>query len=453
MNIYAGHAGKAAAFVADEARADWHDASLWHVRQKRDASAGAVGDWEELRTCASIIKDDVLANLDEYLVQFESNASARGIEVHWAEDAHEHNRIVADILARHKARTVVKSKSMLTEECGLNNHLAGLGIDVTDTDLGERIVQLRDEPPSHIVMPAIHVRKHEIGELFHKKLGTPAGESDPQNLTEAARQDLRARFLSADAAITGVNFGVAETGGIVVCTNEGNADLGMHLAPVHIACMGIEKIIPQVQDLGVFLRLLARSATGQPVTIYTSHVQAPRPGAEMHVILVDNGRTEHLARSRFRNGLKCIRCGACMNTCPIYRRSGGHSYGATLPGPIGAIINPGFDPNSSGDLPFASTLCGSCTDVCPVKIDIHRQLFLWRQEIKRGKSRPAWVGIGTRLMASPRLFKLMSKIGYSRLLKYLPGPLREWLEQRDVPPKPKESLAKMLADRQRENNG
>ncbi|NND70077.1 MAG: lactate utilization protein [Rhodothermales bacterium] len=446
MKNVSDHAQAASTFVSDAARTDWHDESLWQVRSKRDTAARAVDDWEELRQMASDIKDNVLANLDTYLIQLEKAALANGIEVHWAADAEEHNSIVADILAKNNARKVVKSKSMLTEECGLNPFLEEKGYEIFDTDLGERIVQLLDEPPSHIVMPAIHKKKSEIGSLFHEKMGTPAGESDPQILTEAARQDLRKAFLSADAAITGVNFGIAETGGFVVCTNEGNADLGMHLAPLHIACMGIEKIIPRAADLSVFMRLLARSATGQPVTIYSSHIHAPRPGARIHLILVDNGRSEHLAREKFRSGLKCIRCGACMNTCPVYRRSGGHSYHATLPGPIGAILNPGFDLKGYGDLPFASTLCGSCNDVCPVKIDIHEQLFHWRQVVKEGQA-PLGVKAVAATMKRPRLFKLLGSIG-KRLARIAPGPARKWLESRDLPPVPRKSLGELLAERE-----
>ena len=239
-----------------------------------------------------------------------------------------------DILQRHKVQRLVKSKSMLTEECHLNPFLEEHGIEVVDTDLGERIVQLRHERPSHIVLPAIHIRKEEVGECFHEHLGTEKGASDPAYLTEAARQHLRERFCNADAGLTGVNFAIAETGGIVICTNEGNADLGVSLPKLHIACMGIEKLIPRAADLGVFLRLLARSATGQPITTYSSHFHGPRPGCEMHIVLVDNGRTEILKMPEFRRSLDCIRCGACMNTCPVYRRSGGHSYQTTVPGPI-----------------------------------------------------------------------------------------------------------------------
>ena len=438
------HSEAAAVFNQDVARTDWHDETLWHVRKKRDGAAATVPDWEQLRTAASTIKSNVLGNLDTYLKQFEQRATANGVHVHWARDAAEHNDIVTAILKSHAVEKVVKSKSMLTEECGLNPHLNQHGIEIIDTDLGERIVQLKGEPPSHIVMPAIHIKKEEIGELFHKTMGSPAGESNPSVLTEAARQDLRSRFLLADAAITGVNFAVAETGGIVVCTNEGNADLGMHLAPVHIACMGIEKIIPRPKDLGVFLRLLARSATGQPITIYSSHVHRPRPGTELHIVMVDNGRSEHLGREKFRNGLKCIRCAACMNTCPIYRRSGGHSYRATLPGPIGAILNPGFNLEEYSDLPFASTLCGSCSDVCPVRIDIHEQLYQWRQVIKENSSSAPKLVAAT--MDRPRLFRIVGAVG-KKLVRVLPGPARAWLNQRDLPPAPPKSLKQLLKER------
>jgi L-lactate dehydrogenase complex protein LldF len=242
-------------------------------------------------------------------------------------------------------------------------------------------VQLRGEPPSHIVLPAIHIKKEEVGQLFHERLGTDKGASDPKYLAEAARRKLRECFMQADAGITGVNFAVAETGGFVVCTNEGNADLGVSLPKLHIACAGIEKLIPRAKDLGVFLRLLARSATGQPITTYSSHFHGPRPGGELHIVLVDNGRTDLLASDEFRRSLNCIRCGACMNTCPVYRRSGGYSYAATVPGPIGSILSPARDAKKHYSLPHACSLCGSCTDVCPVKIDIHHQLLTWRREI------------------------------------------------------------------------
>ncbi len=338
------HPAAARRFLADEERTGWHDRAVWAFRAKRDAAVRAVVEWEALRELAAGIKAHTLSRLADYLAEFERNAAANGAVVHWARDAEEHNRIVLGILRDHGATRLVKSKSMLTEECGLNPFLEAHGVTVTDTDLGERIVQLLAAGPSHVVAPAIHLRREEVGALFHRALGTPEGLSDPTALAAAARAHLRERFLGCDAALTGVNAGVAETGGVVVVTNEGNADLGISLAPLHIASMGIEKLVPRLEHLGVVLRLLARSATGQPLSVYTSHVHAPRPGGELHIVLVDNGRARQLARPEFRRSLRCIRCGACLNTCPVFRRSGGYSYGFVLPGPIGSVLAPGRGP-------------------------------------------------------------------------------------------------------------
>jgi L-lactate dehydrogenase complex protein LldF len=441
------HAAAAARFTADEGRTGWHDGALWFVREKRDRAAASVPEWEALRDLASAIKTHTLARLDEYLVHFERAATARGITVHWARDAAEHNAIVHGILADHGARRLVKSKSMLTEECGLNAYLVARGIEVVDTDLGERIVQLRGEPPSHIVMPAIHLKKEEIGETFHAQLGTPEGLADPDALTAAARRHLRAHFLAADATLTGVNFGIAETGGIVVCTNEGNADLGTALAPVHIASMGIEKLIPRAADLGVFLRLLARSATGQASTVYASHMHAPRPGQQLHLVLVDHGRSAQLGRAGFWGSLKCIRCAACLNTCPVYRRSGGFSYGATVPGPIGAVLTPGLDLHRYAALPFASTLCGSCTAVCPVKVDLDAQLYRWRQEVAAAGHRAGKGWLARRLgsvLAHPELVQLAGA-ALRMALRLLPSPVARrlapgWGRTRSLPDAPAQSF-------------
>jgi L-lactate dehydrogenase complex protein LldF len=442
------HSKRADRFIKDETRTDWHDKALWHVREKRDASAEQLPEWELLRETASQVKDNVLSNLDHYLVQFETEAKKNGVIVHWAEDAADHNKIIGEILEKHNARKIVKSKSMLTEECKLNDFLEEKDIEIIDTDLGERIIQLRKEPPSHVVLPAIHIKKEEVGELFHQKLGTEKGNSDPTYLTKAARTHLRNKFFEADAAITGVNFGIAETGGVVICTNEGNADMGCHSAPVQIHCMGIEKLLPKAEHLGVFIRLLARSATGQPSTIYTSHYHKPKPGGEMHVVIVDNGRSIHLGKEDFRNSLKCIRCGACMNTCPIYRRSGGHSYHSTIPGPIGAILSPNKNLKEYSDLPFASTLCGSCSDVCPVKIDIHEQLYKWRQEIYKNnelpKSKAIPLKITTKIFENPSVYNSLGKIARGSL-RNLPGfmiynSLNAWGKQRDLPDAPKEGF-------------
>ncbi|ASU36728.1 lactate utilization protein B [Mucilaginibacter xinganensis] len=441
------HAELAAIFNKDEARVDWHDETLWWVRQKRDKAVHVLPEWETLRETASQIKNNVLSNLSEYLQQFEANAQANGIIIHWAADAAAHNAIVLELLLAKGIRKLVKSKSMLTEECHLNEHLESNGIEVIDSDLGERIVQLAKEPPSHIVLPCIHKKKEEIGDLFHTHLGTPKGNADPQFLTETARQHLREIFLTRRAALTGVNFAVAQTGEFVVCTNEGNADMGAHLADIHIASMGIEKIIPERKHLGVFLRLLTRSATGQPITTYSSHFAKPRQGKEIHIIIVDNGRTIQLGREDFRNSLKCIRCGACMNTCPVYRRSGGHSYHTAIAGPIGSILAPNLDMEKYADLPFASTLCGSCTNVCPVKIDIHQQLYKWRQVIVKNGYAPAAKKAAMQLMShtlsSPAAYHTAGKAG-RWALKYIPfavnNKFNTWYRQRDMPEPPKQSF-------------
>ncbi|HRK17117.1 MAG TPA: lactate utilization protein B, partial [Prosthecobacter sp.] len=404
------HPAAAREFLSDPARAAWHDQTLWMVRVKRDRMAARVPEWEQLREAASRIKEHTLSRLAEYLEEFSARAEANGVRVHWAADAEEHNRIVHGILAARGVTRMVKSKSMLTEECHLNPYLEARGIEVVDTDLGERIVQFKNEPPSHIVMPAIHLKRAEVGAVFHEHLGTPAGMEDAQELAEAARQHLRGHFLGAQAALTGVNFAIAETGGFVVCTNEGNADMGAHLAPVHIACMGIEKLIPKAEHLGVFLRLLARSATGQPSTVFSSHFLKPRPGRETHLVLVDNGRSRQLARADFRKSLACIRCAACFNTCPVYRRSGGHSYSWLISGPIGSILAPNVDKKAHSDMPFASTLCGSCTAVCPVKIDIHAQLLKWRQEVVAaggsGRAKPLLMRLTAFVLRRPALYRL-----------------------------------------------
>ena len=434
------HSRLAEKFIGDRARAGWHDETLWMVRTKRDREVKKIEEWEELRRIASDIKDHTLSRLDYYLEQFESAATENGIIVHWAADAEEHNKIIFQILKNKGFTRVVKSKSILTEECHLNPYLEERGIEVVDTDLGERIVQFAGQPPSHIVLPAIHLKKSEISKIFNKELGTEAGNEDPEYLTRAARAHLRGKFLNAQAAVTGVNFAIAETGGFVVCTNEGNADMGVHLAQVHIASMGIEKIIPAAKHLGVFTRVLARSATGQPVTVYTSHFHRPRPGRELHVVIVDNGRTGQLGREKFRSSLKCIRCGACMNTCPIYRRSGGYSYNAAVPGPIGSILSPGTDLKKYSSLPFASTLCGSCSDVCPVRINIHEQLYFWRQEIVQSGNVSLLQQVMMKLtgivMRYPGLYRIISRVALHIPSRFFYLFKNSWTRQRDLPVMP-----------------
>lgn len=430
--------------LPDDAARVRHDAAVWQLRVKRDAAAQAVPDFEALRTRAAAIKDHALDHLDVLLERFETNAHAAGARVHWALDARALCETVESLLRARDVTRVVKSKSMLTEECGLNPWLEARGFDVVDTDLGERIVQLAHEPPSHLIIPAIHRTRSEIGALFHREMGTPAGESDPERLMAAARRDLRARFLAAHAGISGANFAVAETGSLLLVTNEGNADLGTALAPIHIACVGVEKLIPNLDDAAVFLRLLARSATGQPISAYTTILTGPRPGAELHIVLVDNGRSRLLADPERRRVLRCIRCGACLNTCPVYRRAGGHAYGTAVAGPIGAVLAPaiGRPSDDSRTLPYASSLCGSCTAVCPVRIDLHEQLLAWRRDapaLPAGLARTARVAAA--VMARPRLWRVATRavrlawllLGVAARVR---GPAAAWVAARELPPHP-----------------
>ena len=375
------HSKAAKRFVADAERMAWHDKALYAVREKRDRMMMTVPEWEELRRLSSEIKRHTLSRLGHYLCEFERNASANGMTVHWAKDAAEMNEIVWQLVREHGGTNIIKSKSMLSEECGLTPYLHERGIDAVESDLGERIMQLLHRPPSHIVLPAIAVRREEVGALFEREMGTEPGNSDPTYLTHAARRALRPKFLGADVSMTGVNFAVASTGALAVCTNEGNADLGTSFADLHIAIMGIEKVIPDMEALAVFTRLLARSGTGQPITSYTSLYRKPAPGKRIHVILVDNGRSEWLADEAHRNMLKCLRCGACMNTCPVYRRSGGHTYSYFIPGPLGINLGMLRSPKLYHGNVSACSLCYSCSDVCPAQIDLGEQIYMWRQQL------------------------------------------------------------------------
>ncbi len=452
-----GHPRLAQKFASDTKRMHWHDKALWFVREKRDVQTHSLDEWEELRECADKIKTHTLENLAFYLEEFERNTRENGIEVHWAKDADEHNKIVLDILQKHDASKLVKSKSMLTEECHLNPFLEKNGIEVVDTDLGERIVQLRHEAPSHIVLPAIHLKKEDVGKTFEEFLHTQKDNSDPTYLTRAAREHLREKFLGSDASLTGVNFAISETGGIVVCTNEGNADLGASLPKLHIACMGIEKIIPRLEDLAIFTRVLARSATGQPVTTYTTHYHEPQRDGEMHIVIVDNGRSKILANKKYLKSLQCIRCGACINTCPIYRRSGGYSYGYTIPGPIGSTLGASHDIKRNFTLPFACSLCASCTNVCPVKVDLHEQLYLHRQDVVDlgllDKKKLQALKIATFFMQHPLLMDIGGKIARV-VMPLLPRSIvyskyNIWGKNRELPKFPKNSFKELYKKRKR----
>jgi L-lactate dehydrogenase complex protein LldF len=438
----------AARFIAAPQHEKMHDERLWDLRQKRDREMQGIPEWEELRSLASAIKEHTLTRLDQYLEQFEANARSNGITVHWARDAVEHNRIVHGVLKDHGAQSLIKSKSMLTEECGFRAYMASVGIEVIETDLGERIQQLDNEDPSHVVVPAVHKLRTDVAEVFSKTLGTDPGNSDVHYLAEAQREATRPLILAADAGMTGCNFAVAETGTFVVCTNEGNADLSANVPKLHIASIGIEKIIPRLEHLGVFVRLLSRSALGSPMTQYTSHFRGPRAGGEMHIVLVDNGRSERLGMSEFWTSLKCIRCGACMNTCPVYRRSGGLSYGATYSGPIGLIIDPTFNARKYSNLPFASSLNGSCTNVCPVKINIHEQIYAWRRELVKRHEVPlakkAAMKAAGELLSHPAAYRAAIAVA-DAALAHLPrfviyNGLNAWGKHREVPHPPAQTF-------------
>lgn len=417
-----------------------HDKNLWNARLKRDRIAQSIPEWEELKVLASKIKEHSLSHLDEYVSEFAENATKRGAIVHWARDAQEHNEIVYNILQERKVTEIIKSKSMLQEECGMTSFLESKDIEVTESDLGERIQQLSHEPPAHIVMPAIEKTTEDIAKLFAKTIGTDPNDTDAHSLNEAMRNNARPKFLRAGAGMTGANFAIAETGTFVVCTNEGNADIGASVPPLHIASIGIEKIIPKVEDLGIFIRLLSRSALGTPATQYTSHFSGPRKNGELHIIITDNGRSERLGMEDFWTSLKCIRCGACMNTCPVYRRSGGLSYESTYSGPIGIILSPTFDLEKYKELPYHSTLCGSCSDVCPVKIDISGQIYKWRKMVVDKGYMPsnrkyALKAAGT-VFGHPRLFRT-TEAAAEKVLPVVPdfllySNINPWTQEREM---------------------
>lgn len=411
------HSKAAEAYQQKPEVVERHDKTFFGVRQKRDNMARALPEWEDLRTLASQIKKHTITHLADYLEQFEQNAVRNGVHVHWANDADQYNAIVYDILSSHGVKKVVKSKSMLTEECHLNDNLERHGIEVIETDLGERILQMMKLAPSHIVMPALHVHREDIGATFRRLIpnyasiastyaanavgapaapiapsavgGSPADDNDPTFLTYVARMHLRQQFMEAEAGMTGANFGIAETGDVVVCTNEGNADMSTSIPKLHIVSMGIEKLIPSYAAMGVFQRLLARNGTGQETTVYTSHFRGPRPGGEMHIVLVDNGRSAILGNEEHWQTLKCMRCGACMNTCPVYRRSAGYSYTYFIPGPIGINLGMLRAPLQYSDNVSACSLCCSCDNVCPVQVDLSTQVYRWRQQLDSlGKADP-----------------------------------------------------------------
>lgn len=401
--------------------------------------------FDALREQAKRIKEHTLAHLDRYLEQLEREVHSRGGRVHWARDAEEACAHVVRICRESGARLVAKSKSMVTEEVELNRALAAAGVKVVETDLGEFVVQISGDRPSHLIAPIIHRRREEVAQLFAHHLGTPPG-ADVTVLTAAARQHLRQAFLRADVGVTGANFLVAETGTVVLVENEGNARMVTSLPRVHVAVAGIEKIIPRLVDLAVFLPLLVRSATGQRLSAYVSLLTGPRRPGELdgpeafHLVLVDNGRSRLLADPELREALQCVRCSACLNVCPVYERTGGHAYGSVYSGPIGAVVTPGLAGGAGlVDLPFASSLCGACREVCPLRIDIPRMLVALRARAARAPQarwERAVARMGARLLASPGAYRWASAAArvLEPLVRWLPvGPLRGWTRSRDLP--------------------
>ncbi|HXY84528.1 MAG TPA: LutB/LldF family L-lactate oxidation iron-sulfur protein [Gaiellaceae bacterium] len=419
------------------------------IREKRAKVVEELPDWEELREAGKAIKADVIAHLDEYLQQFEAGVEAAGGHVHWARDAAEANAVVAEVARAHRADEVVKVKSLTTDEIGLNAALAEAGIHALETDFAELILQLDGDWSSHILVPAIHRNRTEIRDLFARTIAPGITSDDPRDLAEAARVYLRERFLAARVGVSGANFGIAETGTVCVVESEGNGRMCTTLPPVLVTVLGIEKLLPRFSDLEVFLQLLPRSATGERMNPYTSLWTGVADGdgpEEFHVVLLDNGRTRVLADEIGRQALHCIRCSACLNVCPVYSRTGGHAYGSVYPGPIGAILVPqllGIE--NAASLPFASSLCGACYEVCPVKIDIPRVLLHLRAravEAKAPVTERALMRSIAWLFGSPRRLTAAQRLGRFGLrafvregsIRRLPGPLAKWTRTRDLRP-------------------
>jgi L-lactate dehydrogenase complex protein LldF len=442
---------------------------------KRQAVVGpeVLPDYQELRNRANTLKEHTLDNLDYYLEQFEANVTRNGGKVIWCENDAEAVDFLARLARDKNARLVVKSKSMATEEIGLNAHLESQGLSVVETDLGEYIIQLAHSRPYHIVVPALNLTRYDVADLFSKTLGIER-ETVPEKQTAIARAVLREKFLTADIGVSGANFLIADSGSIVLVTNEGNGRMSTTLPKVHVAIAGIEKLIPRAQDLAVFLKLLARSATGQPLSVYTSILSGPRRENEIdgpeefYVVLLDNGRTKLLADPTRRQALYCMRCGACLNHCPVYRKIGGHNYPWVYSGPIGAVITSLFRGIEKDPwLPFASSLCGACAEVCPAKINLPQLLLELRSDIVELKSRQgkgrlerfgfrAWSWV----MRRPQIYEMLGKMGSLFLrrpengqwLQRIPaimnlGPLRRWLSERDLPPLPAQRFRQLWRDR------
>lgn len=422
--------------------------ALTGYEAKRDENKGRFQSWEEARQAAAEIKYEVINHLDQYLEQFVGNLEQRGVKVHWAGDAQEARELIVQIAREHNVRRIIKSKSMTAEEIHLNEALEKNGFNVFESDLGEFIVQLRQEPPYHLVFPSMHLTRHQISETFTEKLGAER-VTEPEELTMIARRIMRQRFCQADMGISGVNFGVAETGMISITENEGNARLTTSLPRIHVALMGIEKMLRRMEDLALFLPMLATAGAGQPLTGYnTLYGAAKLPGEpdgpeQFHLVLLDNGRTGVLADAEQRDSLHCIRCGACLNVCPIFRNVGGHSYGTVYGGPIGSVITPNLRGLQDWKhLSFASSLCGACTAACPVKIDLaHHLLQNRRNAVQQNPSffeNLLWNGFSF-VMQKPGLYRAGAKLAglFQPLHGLVKGsaldPARGWTQSRETP--------------------
>lgn len=459
---------RAQAAVQNRYLRDALDSATDHFIEGRLAKMGELPAPDALRDRGRAIRRRTLENLDQHLATLADAVEAAGGHVHWALDGDEARRLVTEIAGRHDVELAVKSKSMTTEEIGLNHALERHGIEVVETDLGEWIIQLAGEPPSHIIAPAVHKRIGDVIELFEGATGEQELPAEIPALTAVARRALRQRFIQAGLGISGVNFAVAETGTVVIVTNEGNGRLVTSLPPVHVAIMGIEKVVPTWDDLAVLLPLLTRSATGQRMSSYVTAVTGPRRAGdvdgpqEFHLIVMDNGRSGILD-SKYRQSLACIRCGACLNVCPVYTEVGGHTYGSTYPGPIGAVITPllkGLD--QAPELPWASSLCGACLEACPVRIDLPRMLIeLREEEVERGmspRSERAAFGFFGWLTRHRSLFDLAVRLGrifqrpFARAgeISSAPPPLAGWTQYRDFPALAEKSFSERWDDVQRE---
>jgi L-lactate dehydrogenase complex protein LldF len=421
------------------------------IRERRKRIVEELSDWQELRAAGAAIKDDVLLHLDTYLESFEAAAISRGAHVHWARDAEEANDIVASLIEQTGEREVIKVKSMATEEIGLDAALAARGIGAHETDLAAMIVQLGNDRPSHILVPAIHRNRAEIREIFLQQMpdAPPDLSDDPHALADVARRHLRRKFFESKVAVSGANFAVAETGSLLVVESEGNGRMCLTLPETLITVVGIEKIVPSFRDLEVFLQLLPHSATGERMNPYTSLWTGVTPGdgpQNVHIVLLDNGRTKVLADELGRQALRCIRCSACLNVCPVYERTGGHAYGGTYPGPIGAVLTPQLvGVKHASTLPFASSLCGSCLEVCPVAIDIPSVLVKLRHDVvmsvRHSGQDALFAAAGAAMGGRRRWTRLLRLAPLMRFAARLPiPPVSRWTRVRELPAPPPSSF-------------